>query len=92
MLAILSTIDPENELFRKDYVKPKPVPPNQGFAANMVHNREGFFTGLPIAAKSKKKHKQSIKFETLRSLDPQNRMVPRDIDVLRERMSDTLAR
>ena len=57
LLAMLATMDPMAQVFRKDYVKPKVV---SRFAqpddldADMVENVEGFFDGLPIAGRSSK--------------------------------------
>ena len=56
LLAMLSTMDPESVIFRKDYVKPKVLKftdPDLD-QAEMVDNVEGFFDGLPVAVRSKK--------------------------------------
>ena len=59
---MLSTMDPESVIFRKDYVKPKVLKftdPDDD-EAEMVDNVEGFFDGLPAASRSKRN--TSIKF------------------------------
>ena len=64
LVAMLSTLNPNSELFRKDYVKPKPL---SKFAApddvdvDMVANDDGFFSGLPLASKSSK-HSSTVRF------------------------------
>ena len=59
MLALLSTIDNQNEIFAKGYKRPRAFQPG---AANdqQVHNNDGFFNDLPLAKQSKKK--QGIRF------------------------------
>lgn len=58
MLAIISTMDPNNRLFAKDYVKPRlDIRGNELFAGNeeRIPDPNNFFTGLPLAKKSKKR-------------------------------------
>ena len=58
MLAIISTMDPNNKLFAKDYVKPRlDLKGNELFAGNeqRIPDPNNFFTGLPLAKKSKKR-------------------------------------
>ena len=62
MLAILSTVDANHPFFAKDYVKPRVnVHGNDANLDNMVANKQGFFTGLPAAAKRSKK-RGNVKF------------------------------
>jgi len=76
MLAIISTMDPNNRLFAKDYVKPRlDVRGNELFAGNeqRISDPNNFFTGLPLARRSKKrcisfldaKMKQAIKLQKM---------------------------
>ena len=62
MLAIISSMDQNNRLFAKDYVKPRlDVRGNELFAGNeqRISDPNNFFTGLPLAKKS---NKRSISF------------------------------
>ena len=54
MLGVLSTLDPQNELFTKAYVKPRPDC-KPADTKNTVKNVGGFFTGLPVH-KLRKRH------------------------------------
>ena len=62
MLAVLATVDAENELFSKGYVKPKIDARGIEVERDLVDNHNDFFTGLP-AVKSKRKTK-NINFVT----------------------------
>ena len=56
-LGMLSTFDNQNELFGKSYVKPKvDARGNEVPDLDTVDNRDDFFTGLPVAKKSKKRN------------------------------------
>ena len=59
LLALLSTIDNQNEIFAKGYKRPRAFQPG---AVNdqQIHNNDGFFNDLPLAKQSKKK--QGIRF------------------------------
>ena len=51
LLAMLSTMDPENAIFAKDYVRPRQnrASDYDGDNADMVENVDGWFDGLPVA-------------------------------------------
>jgi len=58
MLAIISSMDQNNKLFAKDYVKPRlDLRGNDLLAGNeqRILDPNNFFTGLPLARKSKKR-------------------------------------
>lgn len=52
LIMILSSLDPNHEVFAKDYVRPKEE--KQQYSSQMVYNPEGFFDGLPVAKKKGK--------------------------------------
>ena len=63
LLALLATMNPAADIFRKDYVKPKAqrfVDADEG-DDDMVENIEGYFDGLPVAGKASKKT-NSVRF------------------------------
>ena len=64
MLHLLSTIDPDNRLFAKDYVPPKPPAKTKNVTQDMILDNSGFFDGLPLAKPSRKRtHVQFIRKE-----------------------------
>ena len=54
LLAMLGSMEPENGIFAKDYVKPK-VNRFADEDPDMVDNVDGWFDGLPVAARNSKK-------------------------------------
>ena len=50
LLGLLSTMDPECEIFAKNYVKPKvsSCPDEEEEDSSMVDNFDNFFTDLPL--------------------------------------------
>ena len=66
LLAMISTMDPNCEIFRKNYVRPKvPRPGLEYDFDDMVSNPEGWFDDLPLATGSKKS-KTALSFTTTR--------------------------
>ena len=59
MLIMMATMSPDHEIFKKDWVKQKPLRPGCR-ARNEVRNIGDFFTGLPT--QSRKKGKATISF------------------------------
>ena len=54
LLAMLSTMDPTNALFAKDYVRPRMQRnPEYDADTDMVENVDGWFDGLPVAKQRK---------------------------------------
>lgn len=47
MLAVLSTMSPDHQFFKKDFIKPKVVFQGQIVQEAAVFNPDGFFDGLP---------------------------------------------
>ena len=61
MLAIIGTIVPNHEFFRKDYCRPKIiVDDGEIIQPGMVSNSDGFFNSLPISKNAHKKHKLNL--------------------------------
>ena len=51
MLQLISAMDPGNDIFKKDYVRPRPVIENPILnLGKTVPNVGGFFNGLPISS------------------------------------------
>lgn len=83
MLAVLSTIDAENVLFSKGYVKPKVDARGKEAEDEFVENNNDFFTGLPATKSSK-----NINFVTKSAVQQQHRM--RVMEYQMQRMQDRL--
>lgn len=55
LVAMLATMDPNNRIFDKDYVRPKgKLVEEEEDDADMIDNSDGFFDGLPLAKPSKR--------------------------------------
>ena len=72
---MLATMEPENDIFRKDYVKPKPV---SKFASleqpdDTMDNHDDFFSGLPLAV-PKKGSKATIRFNESSAASEQQKL------------------
>ena len=52
-LMLISTMDVNNRIFAKDYVKPKPQPKTSLFQQAVVPAFNGFFDNLPVIEKKK---------------------------------------
>ena len=65
LLAMLSTMDPKCEIFKKNYVRPKlhRVGLEEYDFDDMVSNPEGWFDDLPLCSASKKA-KTTMSFTT----------------------------
>ena len=83
MLAVLSTIDAENVLFSKGYVKPKVDARGKEAEDEFVENNNDFFTGLPATKSSK-----NINIVTKSAVQQQHRM--RVMEYQMQRMQDRL--
>lgn len=54
LLALLATMNPNHEIFRKDYVKPRAVRSAVN-DSDYVDNPDDFFTGLPALGRTTKR-------------------------------------
>ena len=75
LVAMLATMEPDNPIFRKDYVKPKPV---SRFAEleqpdDTMENVDEFFSGLPLAV-PKKGSKATIRFNESTAASEQHKL------------------
>lgn len=61
LLYMLATMNPENEIFRKDYVKPKNSQLNIDEDPDLVANTENWFSDLPTRQRANKRTQQ-VKF------------------------------
>ena len=61
MITVLSTLEPDNAIFARDYVRPREERP-QAAQNDLVPNPNGFFSGLPIPKRGGKKSKVSVSF------------------------------
>ena len=67
MLAVLATLDADNVIFTKGYVRPKVDARGNEVDNDTVENFNDFFTGLPVVMKSKRKTK-TINFVTKQAM------------------------
>ena len=51
MLQVMATLNPDHEIFNKDYCRPR----NEENVLNMVVNPNGYFDGLPVQKRTGKR-------------------------------------
>ena len=61
MLDLIATYDEDHEFFRKDYVKPKKLMPEEQVAQKqMLDNKDGFFDYLPLAKNMRRRYRLNL--------------------------------
>ena len=88
---MLATMNPENEIFKKDYVKPKASV--AGFTnPDLVSNTDGWFTDLPVSSKANKRTQQ-VNFANKEAQEAAKlQRMQKQQDILTDRIASQTAR